>query len=299
MKIYFYGFWGNFITRKTNNKYFIELLEKVFNEKIEVSSSLEESDILFESVFSKDTKLYEKNWKYTILFSGESDRRVWNSIIRGSNRINTLKDYSCILKGEKNNNNIINLPLFVYYNYCFNIDNLFDNIPKPITIVPEKNICVIVTNGHDSEGRNYFFEKLERIIPIDYAGEYKNNIPRINCEPCSPEFINFVSQYKFIITMENSKNETYITEKILHGFTANIIPVYWGSDYITEYFNEERFINVKDFNEETIYNTIKKMIEILNDNNKFLEIVNKPIYKNNVIPFKIENIANEIKELIF
>jgi len=298
MKIYFYGLYECVINGKTNQYFFIDLLEKVFNENIEVSSLLEESDILFEDIYKQDTKLYDKKWKYTFLFSGESDRRVRNTFLRESNRINTLKDYSCFLKGENNNNNIINLPLFVCYSYYWNFDNLFINIPNPITIVPEKNICVIVTNG-DSEGRNYFFEKLEKMIPIDYAGEYKNNIPRIKYDHCTPEFINFVSQYKFIITMENSKNETYITEKILHGFTANTIPVYWGSDYITEYFNEERFINVKDFNEETINQSIEKILEIINNNEKFLEIVNKPIYKNNKIPFTMEKIANEIKELIF
>ena len=133
MKIYFYGFWDNFNkdfelkenvldnNKKTDNRYFIKLLENVFNEPIMIGNSLEESDILIESVFSMDTLLYKKPWKYTFLFSGESDRRVWNSIIKGSNRLNTLKDYSCILKGELSKDNIINLPLFVYYNYCYNL----------------------------------------------------------------------------------------------------------------------------------------------------------------------------------
>jgi len=306
MKIFLNGFWGGFESGITNSKFFFELLENVFDEKME-KGSIEDSDILFESVFSMDTLLYNKKWKYTFLFSGESDRRVWNSIIRGSNRINTLNDYTCILKGEKNNKNIINLPLFVYYNYCFNFDEMFKtNIKiqikeihqKGVCVIPKKGVCVIVSNGHDSEGRNYFFEKLEKRMNIDYAGEYKNNVPRITHDHCSQGFIEFVSQYKFIIAMENSKNETYITEKILHGFCANTVPIYWGSDYITEYFNEERFINVKDFSDRNIETAIDRIVELNNDDGKYLEMINKPIYVNNTEPFTIKSISNEIKSLI-
>jgi len=301
MKVYFYGFWGNIFdeNKKNNNKYFIDLLSKVFkNQSIEISTDMNDSDILFESVFSQDTKLYDKKWKYSFLFSGESDRRVWNSIIPGSQRIHTLKDYDCILKGEHSKNNIINLPLFVYYSYSFDFNSYFLLPHKNITKIPPKNVCVIVSNGHDSEGRNYFFNILEQIIPIDYAGEYKNNVPKINAFHCTEEFIDFVSQYKFIITMENSKNKTYITEKILHGFCANTIPVYWGSDYITEYFNEERFINVENFQQETIIKAINKMISLINDPSAYLEMVNKPIYKNNRNPFPIEKLTEEIQELL-
>jgi hypothetical protein len=98
--------------------------------------------------------------------------------------------------------------------------------------------------------------------------------------------------------MENSKNKTYITEKILHGFAANTIPVYWGSDYITDYFNEERFINVKSFEENEMNDAINKILTLINDNEKYLEIINKPIYKNNKNPFKIDDIANRIQRLL-
>ena len=98
--------------------------------------------------------------------------------------------------------------------------------------------------------------------------------------------------------MENSKNKTYITEKILHGFAANTIPVYWGSDYINEYFNEERYINVKSFNDNDMNEAVDKILKLVNDNDKYLEIINKPIYKNNKNPFKIDDISNKIQRLL-
>jgi hypothetical protein len=302
MKIYL----NNFFNDVDLSPFFI-LFKNVFNEDVE-TGTLENSDILFESVFGKNTLLYHKKWKYTFLFIGESDRRL---PIFMSSRINnnTLKDYSCILKGELNNNNIVNFPLFVFYNYCFNFTYKFikhyyepirfkNIINNEITNIPYKNICAIISNGNDSEGRNYFCHKLNEKVKIDYAGNYKNNVPKVNDFHCSPGFINFVSKYKFIICMENSKNKTYITEKILHGFAANTIPIYWGSDNITDYFNEERFINVKSFNDDEINKVIEKIILLINDDKLYLEMVNKPIYKNNELPISLNSISNDIKKLL-
>ena len=298
MKLFF-----NAIFNDLDLNFFIKILERVFHQEI-ITGSFEDSDILFESVFSQETLLYKKPWKYTFFFQGESDRRL---PIFMKDRIdsNTLKDYSCILKGEQNNRNIVNLPLFPLYSHTFNYTHSFVKhirdtrrfASEIISRIPPKDICVIVSNG-DSEGRNIFFDRLEQKCKIDYAGWYKNNVPRIQGQCMSPEFIEFVSQYKFIITMENSKNKDYITEKILEGFAANTIPVYWGSDNVGSYFNEERFINVKSFSESDMTEAIDKILLLLNDTTKYLEMVNQPIYKNNRIPFMIDSVASDIRNLL-
>jgi hypothetical protein len=295
MKLYLNLFFNNL-----DLTFFYKIFEKTFNTKIELST-LEDSEILFESVFGNNTLLYHKKWVYTFLFIGESDRRLPAFM---NNRLiqNTFKHYSCVLKGELDNNNIINVPLFTLYSYAFNFTYNFMGFKDPrfnnwITKIPPKNVCVIVSSP-DSEGRDLFFNKLGEKIHIDYAGAYNNNVPQIDHFHCSHDFIKFVSQYKFIISMENSKNKTYITEKILHGFAANTIPVYWGSDYINEYFNEERYINVKSFNDNDMNEAVDKILKLVNDNDKYLEIINKPIYKNNKNPFKIDDISNKIQRLL-
>ena len=280
---------------------FYKLFENVFNEKIELGT-FEDSDILIETLKpDDDTLLYKKKWLYTFFYLGESDK--YTRKIMSDFSYNSLNDFSCVLKGEKDNKNIINFPLYLYFTYACNLTNKFikDDNTKIITKVPPKNICVIISNScpTHTEGREGFVEKLEQKFQIDYAGRYKNNIGG-NLQPMflSEEFIDFVSQYKFIITMENSKNKDYITEKILHGFTANTIPIYWGSDNIHEYFNEERFINVKTYNDDDVNEAIEKISILLNDEEKYLEMVNKPIYKNNVIPLSLSDISNNIKKLL-
>ncbi len=61
MKLYFYGFWGGFVdkTNRTDISFFLNLFKLVFNENIEIGN-LEDSDILLETVFENNTKLFEK-----------------------------------------------------------------------------------------------------------------------------------------------------------------------------------------------------------------------------------------------
>ena len=284
MKVFVYGFWSGFIekTNPTDISFFIDLFKLVFNEEIEIGD-FHDSDILLETIFDKKTFLYEKKWKYSFLFSGES-------------RLNEYyKDYSCVLYGERNHDNIINVPLFIPMMYCSKLTNkLTQN--KIITNVPDKNVCTIISNPSGIE-RNYFLNELDKSIHIDYGGNYKTNIPIVEAQYNTPEFIDFVSQYKFIVSMENSRGETYITEKILHGFNAGTIPIYWGSSRVCDYFNNERFLNLSDINDTS--NIIQKIHEILNDDNKFLEIVNKPNFNNSKLELDINEIANSIKNLIF
>jgi hypothetical protein len=287
---------------------FYKLFENIFNENIEIGT-VENSDILFESVFGNDTLLYKKKWLCSFFFIGESDRRL-SIFIENELQNSRLKHYSCVLKGksgnDKNSKNVINFPLFVLYSYSFGFTYNFKrynfkrhNFPvNRFKNVPQKNVCVIISNIIDSEGRNIFIEELDKKVKIDYAGEYKNNVERIQHPNSSPEFIDFVSKYKVIIAMENSKNNNYITEKILHGFAANTIPVYWGADNIEKYFNKERFINVKSFNNNDINEANDKIMAVLNNDDLFIEMINKPVYVDNFCPLTLNKISKNVKKLL-
>jgi len=277
MKVYLHNFFHDM-----DLSVFLKLFELSIGEPMEFGN-LDDSSILLESMFGYSTMVFERRWKYTFLFLGESDRNIPEWIKK------LYPQFTCVLKGEPSHTNIVNFPLFVLYKESFRLS--FD---KPIlTRIPPKNVCVIVSNVSNSEGRNTFCDRLDERIQVDYAGNYKNNIKRIDAPYFSKEFVDFVSDYKFIITMENSKNKTYITEKILHGFCANTIPVYWGSDSIQEHFNEDRFIHVKTF--EDTERCIQRMVELIENPSKYLEMLNQPIVRKEIT---IENIAEEMKKII-
>ena len=82
------------------------------------------------------------------------------------------------------------------------------------------------------------------------------------------EAINYHDDYKFNLCFENaasSGNLSYITEKIVNAFRYMTIPIYWGAERITEWFNQKAFINCNGMNEQEILEKIKEV-----DNDKDL-----------------------------
>jgi len=300
MIIFVNGFWGGFLenTDPVKLSFFKNLFELTFNENIELGN-FDESDVLFESVFSDKTYINDKKWRYTIFFNGESQSRIFFDTLKNNNlRLSKIPEYNIILTGKLTNKSIkiVNTPLFIPYIYSNNFIDFLQN-PTPRTIIPRKNICAVISNSNCKQ-RNHFLDKLQQQISIDYAGNFRNNVPKIPGEYNSNNLLNFYSQYKFVICLENTKQETYITEKIINGFLAKTIPIYWGSDHICDYFNEERFINVLNLSEIMINRTINIILSIINDNEKYLRIVNKPIFKDGVLLRNINEIANDIKKIV-
>ena len=300
MKVFINGFWGGFIENTDPNKFsfFQKIFESAFNEEISVGN-FDESDILFESVFSDKTYINDKKWKYTIFFNGESQERIIVDTFKNNRyRLSKIPDYNIILTGKFTNKSIktINTPLFISYIYSNNYLHLLQN-PSPRVLVPKKNICAVISNSNCPK-RNYFLDKLQKIVRIDYAGNFRNNTPKIPGAYNSNEILNFYSQYKFVICLENTKQETYITEKIINGFLARTIPINWGSDNIYDYFNKERFINIPNLSEIMINKVISAIVAIITDDNKYLQIVNKPIFNDNFLSRNIGNIAEDIKTLL-
>lgn len=301
MKLFVHGFWYGFMERTDINNVdlFIKLFTQVFEEPIVIGISPDECDILLESVFSQTSLLGVKSWKYTFCFYGESKENCINHC--GQERFNSLSDYSCVLCGEKNHDNIVNLPLFIPYIYgCHFIDKL-ENRPN-LSMVPPRSVCAIISN-HNGSVRNRFLDQLEKVVQIDYAGPFRNNTSDIvnlsDCPYNSEEFAKFVSKYKFIVSMENSKDGTYITEKIVHGLNAGIIPIYWGSDHVCDYFNKERFINLENDDDITIQTVIDKIIYLISNPDKYLTTVNRSVFPNGKNQRSINDVIKDIKILIF
>ena len=287
MKVFVNGFWKGFLegTDPVSVSVFLELLTYVFNEKVECGT-FEESDVLLESLFLSKTCLMNKSWKYSFLFSGES-------------RILPFYDkYTCVLYGVKNQQNIINCPLYVFYLHSSQKIHSIENL-EPCIEVPRKSVCAIISNPHGAV-RNKFLQALEKFMPIDYAGKYKTNVQIIDAPYNTEEFLNFIKQYKFVISMENSILDTYITEKITHGMLASTIPVYWGSPNANQYFNKNRFLQLKDDSDEEIDRVIQKMLFLSKNDNFYLNIVNQPIFANqtNQMVRTIYDIGNEIKTML-
>jgi hypothetical protein len=287
MKIFFNGWFSGFEDRTNPGlhfEFFLNLFEKVYGEPCEKGNNNTESEVLceFDMLVGTSSLVKQKKWRHTYLFSGESTLKC------------SKDQYTCVLWGERNHHNVVNVPLFIPYIYCNQFVNVLET-NQEITTIPNDDICVIISNPRGKE-RTLFLNELEKEFNVCYAGEYKNNMgetlkPQYNTK----EYQSFVNQFKFIISMENSREDTYITEKLINGLVSNIIPVYWGSDNVHDYINSERFLNLKDINDT---NEIIMRMKYLKENpNEWLKMVNTNIFPNkeNKLERTIEIISDDIK----
>ena len=137
-------------------------------------------------------------------------------------------------------------------------------------------------------------------IICEYCGGFANNVGYQARQPYwSPQYFNMLSNYKFMICCENTKMETYTTEKIVNPYLGRTIPIYWGSHNIKNIFNPDSILFLEDETEESINKLIQKGIELDNDDEKYLEFINRPIFIEDNIKFWNENyMINSLVEKI-
>lgn len=295
-RIFVNGFWPGFLEKTDANH--IGFFETIFPKSVSFTNDIHSANVLFESIFA-GSLIHVKNWLYKIQYSGEArwhdtnnydltlycDRADTNTITR---------------QFSVNGNNRIDLPLFVYYihNNHF-LDRL---IHRPMrTTVPNKFCCFIVSNG-GCRVRNKMFSLLNQYKKVDSYGNFENNMGGIlSFGYFTPEFIQFISNYKFIICFENSKIGTYSTEKIVNPYLANIIPIYWSSHHIKNVLNEKSMLFLEDEHSDSYEHLIEQIIELDSNDTQYLEMVNQPMfsqmdYWNNY--YSIEVLSKNIEDCL-
>jgi hypothetical protein len=264
IKIDFSDFWGGF--DKTNN-YFYNLLKEEFD--VEISNN---PDFLFFSLFGQNHQRY--NCK-KIFYTGENIAPPLGYC-----------DYSFSFDYLDDPRNY-RIPHYLLYDGYYELA-LEKKIDESFA---KRKFCNFVVSNGDCQQRNNFFAKLSKYKKIDSGGRFANNIGY-----AVPDKRKFQSEYKFSIAFENNayrpQHSGYTTEKIMEPMTVNSIPLYWGNPDIDREFNTESFINFYDFSSED--DMIDYIIELDKDDSRYLEMLNKPWFKDYNIPDnnKIENIKS-------
>ncbi len=129
------------------------------------------------------------------------------------------------------------------------------------------------------------------------GGKYENNVGgQVSGSYNSNEMNEFYRRGKFAITMENADKPYYITEKLVNGLRAGVVPVYWGSSRVAEFFNPRRFIhlNSKPTNEERA-----KLIERLKQmtNEEYIQIVREPVLVRPIVDIYSE-LVTDVKKIL-
>ncbi len=135
----------------------------------------------------------------------------------------------------------------------------------------------IYSNGKADPVRDNFFYLLSKYKKVTSAGKHLNNfIMPLTDQEWHVDKVNFMRPFKFSIAFENSSLPGYTTEKLMHAFISNTIPIYWGDPLITENFNSRAFVNLHDFKNAS--DAIDKIMELDQDDKMYIAMMNQKVF---------------------
>lgn len=193
-----------------------------------------------------------------------------------------------------------------YLSYTFmrsDINKLREREKKVLThidIEKKEYFCNFIYSNDLADGyRTLLFNELSKYKKIQSGGRLHNNMGYIIPGGISKydDKINFQNKCKFTLAIENENSPGYTTEKIVHGFIAETIPIYWGNSKVNELFNPDSFINASNYN--SMDELIEEIIAIDCDNDRYLSIINQPIINPNYSPEKHDLEVAKFIENIF
>ena len=266
LKIKFADTWDSCV------EYFVSLLSNRFD--VDISNDAE--FLLFcDENFGNSNRNYSKKDIVKIFFTGENRRP---------------ENYDCHYAISFDHNFSpwhFRLPLYAMDMWAIEtIHNMNDRpfgylftMPN-VDLSTKTDFCAFVHRNGGNPIRNSFFTKLSNTYKkVNSAGKLLNNtgldLPDV------PSKINYFTKHKFSLCFENSSYPGYVTEKILHGFYGNTIPIYWGSRTIKRDFNPASYIDYFDYQSEDAL--IEKIIQIDNDDELYQRMVNSPKFTHNII----------------
>lgn len=216
-----------------HHNFIIDCLEKHFEVVV-----TKEPDYLFYSVKSKDFLKYNC---VRIFFTAENLVPDFN-----------LCDYAIGFHYLDFQDRYIRYPLYLVDGFtAYEKDDYASDLRRAMEkhlqtehLLEEKSdFCAFVySNGDAARCREDFFKALSAYREVHSGGKYQNNIGG----PVQSK-LEFQLKHKFVIAFENTSTSGYTTEKIVHAFSANAIPIYWGNPDIAKEFNPDSFINCHDY----------------------------------------------------
>lgn len=253
------------------------IFSKILEKKYDLNfTTPQESDIVFTGPFG-DYKSKVSNYK--IYYTGENTRNPDNVNFKFSYNIDS--DFR--------------MPIY------YVMSNEYEVIGKtgsPILLENRKSgkrdkFCGFLVSNPSNQIRNSAFLAVNNYKPVESGGAVYNNIGYKVTNT-----IDWMSQYKFFICFENSKYDYYITEKLINAYYAGCIPIYWGSDTVSDELNENCMINVNKM--RTFDELIEKIKEIDNDDNLYKKMLSEPLLKDNISDekFSSENLLNVLSDKI-
>lgn len=279
IKIKYVGFWKSFEPDK------VEFIKTIFENYNVVESDNPDYIICsaFEEGANNDFYEYCKYPQVRIMYSGENYIPDFNFIDYA------VSPYPIIFQDRH-----------FRYPVCFdNYNNRFNSLLNKNrnyqpSILNSKTLFANFIASHESEDsiRGDFYKRLCKYKRVESCGSFLNNQPNGEAVTIFNKD-ELQKKCKFTLCFESTKHDGFVTEKIADAFYADTIPVYYGSKEVKKFFNPESFIYCEsrdDFNR-----VINQIIELDNNDEKYLEMLRKPIF--NDVEYA-KNIKNELTKFV-
>lgn len=267
LKVKFSGMGGRF---NDENNFIVNVLKKRYHVVIS-----EDPEYLFYSVNSKDYLDYNC---VRIFYTAENYVPDFN-----------ICDYAIGFHYIDFGDRYIRYPLYLVDGFtAYDSDNYAYDLRRAIqkhisaecTVAEKSQFCsFVVSNANAAPCRERVFQELSKYKKINSGGRYLNNIG----EPIGDK-LEFQSKHKFVLAFENTAAPGYTTEKIVHAFSANAVPIYWGDSVIDKVFNSDSFINCnllglkEDGDMSAVQKVIDRVREIDLDDDKYLSMLKTPAF---------------------
>ena len=281
MKIAFVDFWLNF----SKDNLFSNLLKNMYEDVSLVKPN--KADILFFSCFGTENK--KRKYKNTkkIFYLGENH-----------NLFDYEFDYSLSFNQESLGGKNLRFPnWYLYFDWFEENKKITEDqwlIPlnflkneNPYYSTVKEGFCSIVYSKPFKE-RVHYTSLINDYNEVDIYG----SLPGFkNIDLGQKAKLNKISKYKFSLAMENSILPGYHTEKLLQAKLGGTVPIYFGSDTVNLDFNKKSFIHINQHSDGDLIEVIK---EINEDDKKYEDLLNEPIFNKDLNLKFLENFFMEI-----
>ncbi|MEA4912300.1 MAG: glycosyltransferase family 10 [Oscillospiraceae bacterium] len=225
----------------------------------------ERPDYLFFSCFCDKKYAYLYHDCVRILYSGENFSPDFNAA-----------DYAIAFDRLTFADRYLRFPLYLIFDHMKQADEKHIGI-TPAVLKEKPWFCnYIYGNPNAIPERTEIFRKLCAYKQVHSAGRYLNNTGVVT--DTYEKKLAFQRKTKFTVAFESVLMDGYVTEKIMHGFAARTVPIYYGDPRIAEDINPEAFINCHDCADlDAVVDRVK---EIDNDDAQYLSMLSAPMFKN-------------------
>lgn len=158
----------------------------------------------------------------------------------------------------------------------------------PLLRIPfgERTFCnFLYSNPNAHPMRDILFDRLQRIGRVDSPGAHRRNMSSLAVPAYKSNWeevaVEWQSNYRFSISVENSSTPGYSTEKVVNALAAGTIPIYFGDPVLHRIFNPDRMINI---HLTGLDNALKRVQEINNNSELFAEVLRQPNFTNGKTP---------------